>query len=460
MVCFAETKSKAVAVTQEESTPKRSRSIEGLASKSQSIESPSDVSAKETKTAVTVEASGQQAVQTARHFWQKKHTDKAVKSGVSKGEMKKKEDSAPSTSKPQLLSSTKENKSGSTKLQDKSLEISSTEKSAKTSPPISPDLHGHSKKKKHTLFGGKGRSRSESPERVPKSKKKSSKDSFEVAGHPLEAATSVKSLDKESGAASGVSEGDSAAANVLDIIKQYNKKDELVKSQPQPPGHDRDISATTQASKTTSKGNADHTASKEKVHKGKKKSSKGDIKKKEASSGRGLLGFFKRGKAHEEESAGKPPKKKAKKDKEKDLKSDDKKRSEPHQLTIKGRIERLKEIYTDGDEGTDSAPVVLLSVTKHEEDEQNDSNDHLTDRESGSPSPMEEEGEEAENPAVEEGVVFQGEEEEEVGEDLAQIDDGDEKRKEESENSDAVDRVKRLQSLFQSQDTVSSRALL
>ena len=451
-----------MAITQEESTPKRSRSIEGLASKSQSIESPSDVSAKETKTAATVEASGQQAAQTARHFWQKKHTDKAVKSGVSKGEMKKKEGSALSTSKPLLLSSTKEKKSGSTKLQDKSLEVSSTEKSAKTSPPASPDLHGHSKKKKHTLFGGKGRSRSESPERVPKSKKKSSKDTFEIAGHPLEAATSVKSLDKESGAANGVSEGESAAANVLDIIKQYNKKDELVKGQPQPPGHDRDISATTQAGKTTSKGNADHTASKEKVHNGKEKSSKSD-KKKEASSGRGLLGFFKRGKAHEEESAGKPSKKKAKKDKEKDLKSDDKKRSEPHQLTIKGRIERLKEsgVYTDGDEGTDSAPVVLLSVTKHEEDEQSDSSDHRTDRESGSPRPMEEEGEEAENPAVEEGVVFQGEEkEEEVGEDLVQINDGDEEKKEESENSDAVDRVKRLQSLFQSQDAVSSRALL
>lgn len=500
----AGTKSTAVP-TQEEAKPKRSRSIEGLASRSQSLESPFEVPAKTTRTPSSSAAkqSGEQAAQKAHHLGQKKsststtvattNSSKGAKLGQSKGEGKKKDakkkekEVATSSTKPPLPMSAKEKKKigasntasasqpssslqQSSKVQDKKSDVLSAVKAVKASPPASPEL---SKKKKRSLFSGKARARSESPERVPKSNKRaSSKDSLvgggssSGSGHPLQAATSVKSLDRESAA---VNESGPAGTNVLDIIKRYDQRDELAKSQSKP-GHEKAVTSTL-SSQPENKGQKADSAKKEATGKGKgqkEKSSKEDKKKegKEGSSSKGLLSFFKRGKAHEEEtSSSKQQKKKAKKDKEKEKESKqtgkeskaaaEKEPEHHHQLTIKGRIERLKEsgVYTDGAEGTD-ANVVLVAVTKHtEEEEEVERADNLspsqdeTERSSGDAE--REEGEEGDEDT---DLIAEGREAEtnKPEEETAQVADG---GGESDEVSDAVDRVKRLQSMFQSVST-------
>ena len=378
------------------------------------------------------------------------------------------------------------------KLRDKTAAVSPSAKAIKGSPAASPDPHEDSKKKKkkHSLFGGKARSKSESPERLPKTSKKASSSKDVVTGHPLETASSMKSLDRES--ANITEESGSTAANILDIIRQYDKKDELAKSQSRM-GHEKMTAGasgepTTQLGKST-KGKADSSKKETTSGKGKgqrdrekEKPTKDDKKKesRESSSGRGLLSkLFKRGKTHEEgeTATSKQQKKQAKKDKEKekegkrtaskDSKADEK-RLEQRQLTIKGRIERLKEsgVYTDGSEDADSAPVVLVSVTKHEEE-----SDLITDSQSaeladkgrdGSPDIKEEQMRRVEADEGRDEIVPVAEKEEdhrvhfkETGseEEL----EGGSREVEESETQDTVDRVKRLQSIFQSHAAVSDK---
>ena len=499
-----ETKSTAVP-TQEEAKPKRSRSIEGLASHSQSLESPFEIPAKERAGAAipvvmatthsppssATEQRGEQTAQKARHFWQKKPTtsttaaassSKGAKTGESKEEGKKKDakkkekEFSATSSKPPLPTSAKEKKKSgaistasasqpsssqqSSKAQEKKSDVASAVKAVKASPPASPEL---SKKKKHSLFGGKARARSESPERAPKSSKRaSSKDSLvgggsSGSGHPLQAATSVKSLDRESAT---VSEGGPTSTNVLDIIKRYDQRDELAKSQSEP-GHEKVVASTSssqQPEKPSTKGQKADSAKKEAAGKGKgqkEKPSKED-KKKEGSSSKGLLSFFKRGKAHEEETgSSKQQKKKAKKDKEKESKQTGKEykaaaEKEPehhHQLTIKGRIERLKEsgVYTDGDEGTD-ANVVLVAVTKLTEEEgEVERTDNLSRSQDETERSSGDEGEEGHKDT--DLIAERREVETKPEEETAQVAGG---GGESDEVSDAVDRVKRLQSIFQS----------
>ena len=519
------TKTKAVPTTQEESKPKRSRSTEGLASKSASIESPFEASAKESvetgtaKSTATLAAgdgeSGVQRAQKARHFFQKTSANTAVtKSTETKEEAKKdtkKKIIAPSDSKPPLPSNAKENKkkfgpSGTTtvtavaehtssgegaKKSSKNSKVSSSVRGKRASPPASPELHGDSKKKKkHSLFGGgKGRSRSESPERTPKSSKKTSaKDP--VGSHPLEAATSLKSLDRESAGVAG--EGHvSGATNVLDMIKQYDKKDEVAKNQTRRTGHEK-MDATSPSDDSQqgkgSKGKAESAKKEASGGKGgkgqkekeKEKASKDDKKKegKEGSSSRGLLSFFKRGKGHDdgETSGGKQHKKKTKKEKEKESKQtggvESSSRSaergeEPHLFTIKGRIERLKEsgVYTDGSEDTDS-PVVLVSVTKHEDSETGNSFSAVEEEEEEDCGSTDDGGEgeggggEGEGDGERVEIDFGVEEEEDVfnkkeglsEEKESEVAKGGEGEEEESDQTlESVDRVKRLQGIFQAQ---------
>ena len=505
-------------IQEEACKPKRSRSTEGLASKSQSTESPFEVSAKESgesgvaKAAApsfttVLEESGdhEHSTRKVRHFWQKERGDKATAGAAKSGESKeggkkdaKRKKVPPSSSKPPLPSSAKEKSSttgaaGSSPLTSqraakvtgkKSAEVSPSVKKAKFSPPASPDLHGDSKKKKkHSLFGGKGRSRSESPERLPKSNNKTStKDSGSVAGHPLETATSVKSLDRESGGAME-NKGMSAATNVLDMIKQYDKKDEVAKSRSSAMAG-RDKTASTPSAVTQqgimAKGKSADSSEKGAIggkggkgqkekEKEKDKRSKDDRKKEgkeTSSSSKGLFSFFKRGKGHDEEESGgtKQQKKKAKKDKEKDNKQTSKdsktaeKEPELRPLTIKGRIERLKEsgVYTDGSDDMDSAAVVLVSVTKHNEEEEEGGGQMY-------PPPQGEEEETREAPGTErEGETVEKGGETEIGEtnlvgdeELEVFKSNDEEKEEvegkEDETSDGVDRVKRLQSIFQAQ---------
>ena len=467
---------------QEENKPKRSRSIEGLVSKSQSSESPFEISEKEPvgqdKPAVpAAEPGADQAAQKARHFWQKKHSNKAAKTSESKREEAKrdakKRGTTQSSSKPPLPTNAKQNKLSpsksssssssqqhaeskdshsrtSAKVQEKKNGISPSVRTvpSPSSPPGSPELHRDSKKKKHSLFGGKARSRSESPERSPtkSSKSTSSKDSF--AGHPLEVATSLKSLDGES---APVAETESETPNVLDIIKRYDQKDELAKNQSKP-GSEKGAAVSPSQVEKPAKGKADSSKKEGGKSKGQKEKPSKDERKKEESSSRGLLSFFKRGKAHEEEttaggnSNSKQEKKKLKKEKESKQAAKDSKEAEKLQFTIKGRIEKLKEsgVYTDGAEGAESSPVVLLAVTKREDAERTDFYPALLEDDEGHD----------ESPAIE-GETEVGETEVIAGENVEVVESKLEEpaqqvlETEESEVSDAVDRVKRLQSIFQ-----------
>lgn len=450
----AEFQHRAISSTQE-AKPKRSKSTEGLASKAQSAESPYEPSAdqksKSTASSTETASGATNTPENVKEFWQKRQSLKSSSPSQSKPSPNQ---SSTTASKPPLPTSAKSHQKKSTQTSSpkatKSSPRASPQPSSKTkdqttaSPKLwqkrpfssaksaSPEPAKKSSKKdtnkasrspkgspKWSRFSNKGRSKSESPEREPKKAKG-------TVGHPLEVATSLRSLDRES---EGMNETE-PQQNVLDIIKHYNKKDEDAKGKPISGKVEvAEASKSSKGGKSASKGNK---AEKEKQKHSKEKHTKDEKKESSSHKGWNPFSFFKK-KSYtvSEEGATKSSKQKKSKKDGKQVVEDKPEVEQP--LTVQSRIKQLMEhgVATDGDEDPDSAGVVLVSVSPYEEELSEDQkvggDETLPEQEPESKQPEENEDKD--------DIIIEGSPQEVEKEELAA--------------DDTIDRVKKLQSLFQ-----------
>ena len=319
-------------------------------------------------------------------------------------------------------------------------------------PEQSPKKSTSSPKWSRFSLGSKTRSRSESPERkpIPKKEKKASKDTIGIQYHPLHISRSLQSLDRET---VGLSE-EGPQRNVLDIIKKYDDRAESVaqsqtgaktgttkdKTTKEPSTLSNNSAKTKGAKKEAS---AKPTSSKDKKAKTKEEKKLQKAAKDTSSHSKGgFFSFFQRRKSYnvsnaKDTASTSTDKAKSKKDGKHSEDQVQIKEEAEDQLTVQGRIGKLKELglMTDGVDETDA---VLLSVTKLDEPEMEEGTE--IDRS----SPVDDE------PPQPEPFTTDVSDVDDDDDDVvrSKLEGSPEEEKEETEVEDNMERVKKLKEVF------------